>query len=266
MTRSLGRFSGFGPQTARTFLAIFAAVAMVWAIAVFPTFSSEIPVVAVSKAVAAGEAFKPGVLAALDARVESDAGFNVRSAVLGHVAIIRLRQTEEAIRLGDAGVIDRDIKSLSSALDATLQNAPSESFLWLARFWLKNYAEGFKSDHLADLRMSYATAPYEGWIVAKRNYIALSYYSTLPDDLRQIAVAEFVNLVRWGLFREAAEITAGPGRPLRNILFPPLKDLKIDERRPFAQAIYGRDLDDVLVPGIALPSPQIPMPVLPPGF
>ena len=80
-----------------------------------------------------------------------------------------------------------------------------------------------------------------------------------------MAISEFVNLVRWGIAEEAADIAAGPGLPLRSFLFPRLRDLKLDQRRSFAQAIYRRELDDVLVPGIDPPKPQIPMPVLPPG-
>src|SRR3954454_18873812 len=128
---------------------------MIWAISVFPKFSSEMVVVDVAKAVASGEVFKAEVLAAVDARSESDAGWMVRSSVLGKAAIIRLRQAENAIRTRDTGQIDQSLKSLARTIDAALLNAPSDPFLWLARFWLNNITNGFRSDHLRDLRMSY---------------------------------------------------------------------------------------------------------------
>ena len=266
MTHPGGLLGAAGDTIARSILAITGAGAMVWAVAVFPTFSTEMAVVDVAKAVTAGEIFKPDVLDAVDAQAENNAGWRVRSSALGRVSIIRLRKAENAIRTGDASQIDRNVTSLTRSIDAALLNAPSDPFLWLARFWLNNFANGLRPDHLRDLRMSYEIGPYEGWIVAKRNRLALAYYKVMPSDLAEMAISEFVGLVRWGFSGEAAEIAAGPARPLRSILFPRLKDLNIDQRRPFAQAIYGQDLDDVLVPGIAPPIPQIPMPVLPPGF
>jgi len=251
---------------ARVILAIAGAAAMVWAITVFPTFSSEMAIVDVAKAVAAGEAFKPDVLAAVDVQVENNAGWTVRSSVLNKAAVIRLRQAENAIRTGDTGNIDRRVNSLTKIIDASLQNSPNDPFLWLARYWLSNFTNGFRLDHLRDLRMSYEIGRYEGWIAPKRNRLALAYYSVLPNDLAEMAIDEFVNLVRWGFAAEAADIAAGPGLPLRNVLYPRLKDLKVNERRPFAQAMYKRDLDDVPVPGIAPPKPDVPMPVMPPGF
>lgn len=250
----------------RLSLACTGAAAMFWSIAVFPTFSTEMTIVHVAKAIVGGEVFKPDVLDAVDAQAENNTGWQVRSSALGKAAIIRLRKTENAIRTRDAGQIDRSVESLRRSVDAALQNAPSDAFLWLARFWLNNYASGLRPDHLRDLRMSYDVGPYEGWIAAKRNRLALAYYKVMPSDLAEMVIFEFVGLVRWGFAAEAADIAAGPGRPLRNILYPRLKDLAVYERRAFAQDMYRRDLDDVLVPGIDPPSPQIPIPPLPPGF
>jgi hypothetical protein len=260
--------SGFrvANDTARWIVALAGTLAMAWAIAVFPTFSSEMVIVDVAKAVAAGEAFRPEVLAAVDAQSDHSDGQSVRSLILGKAAIIRLRLAEDAIRVGDSKQIDRRLGSLSTILDTALSNAPADSFLWLARFWVDNIRNGFRLENLRELQMSYDLGRHEGWIAIKRNRFALVVYSVLPSDLAELAVSEFVDLVRWGFAGEAADIAAGPGLPLRNILFPRLKDLKVDQRLPFAQAMYRRDLDDVLVPGIAPPSRQIPMPALPPGF
>jgi hypothetical protein len=114
--------------------------------------------------------------------------------------------------------------------------------------------------------MSYELGPYEGWVAVKRCPIALTAFSALPRDLAERAISEFVGLVHWGLDSDAADIALGPGRPLRSVLFPRLKGLKYDQRRAFANLIYRRDVDDVLVPGVAPPSVKIPAPVLPPDF
>jgi hypothetical protein len=266
MTYAGGLLGSAGDRVARLILAVAGAAAMVWATVVFPTFSSEIAIVNVASAVAVGEVFKPDVLASIDARIESNTDWKVRPSVLGKAAVIRLRLAENIIRTGDTKRIDRSLESLSRIIDASLLNAPSDPFLWLARFWLDNVVNGFRPDHLRDLRMSYDLGRFEGWIAIKRNRLALAYYSVMSNDLAELAVSEFVGLVRWGFAGEAADIAAGPGRQLRTILFPRLKDLIVDQRRIFAQGVYGQDLDDVPVPGISPPKPQIPMPALPQGF
>jgi hypothetical protein len=253
-------------NSARLFLVIAGAVAMAWALTVVPVFWSENVIADVARAMIAGEAFKTEILAAVEARTETNSGSMLRSSLLGKAAVIRLRQTEDAIRAGDPEFIDQRLESLARIVDETFLNAPSDPFLWLVRFWLDVTRNGLRSENLRFLRMSYDLGPYEGWIAVKRNRMALAAFSALPGDLAELAISEFVGLVRWGLLSEAAEIAAGPARPLRGILFPRLKDLKYEQRRSFAGLIYQRDLDDVLVPGVNPPSGQIPMPVLPPGF
>lgn len=250
----------------RLILALPGVLAMAWACAVFPTLSSEMSVVNVATAIMAGDVFKSEVLATVDVQTEDSSAYIVRSSILNKAAVIRLRLAEDAIRAEDRDRIDRSLDSLTRILDETLLNAPSDPFSWLARYWLHNTRNGFRLGHLRELRMSYDLGRYEGWIVVKRNGLALAAYSSMPSELAELAVSEFVGLVRWGFTSEAADIAAGPGLPLRSILYTRLKDLKVGQRRSFAQAMYGRDLDDVLVPGIDAPKPQIPMPVLPPGY
>ena len=250
----------------RLILAIAGVVAMAWAISVFSVFWSENVIIDVARAVTAGEVFKPEVLAAVEARTKANDGSTLRSSMLGKAAVIRLRLAEDAIRLGNRERIDQSLDSLAQIVDETLLNAPSDPFLWLVRFWLDSTRNGPRPENLRFLRMSYDLGPYEGWIAVKRSRVALAAYSALPSDLAELAISEFVELVRWGLLSEAAEIAAGPALSLRGILFPRLKDLKVEQRRAFASLIYQRELNDVLVPGIALPPVQIPMPVLPPGY
>ncbi len=114
--------------------------------------------------------------------------------------------------------------------------------------------------------MSYEQGPYEGWISVKRNRTALAILSILPRDLADRAIAEFVALVRWGFSIDAAEIAARLDRPRRELLFARLKDVKIEQRRQLADALYKREVDDVLVPGIEPPSQPSQMPILPPGY
>jgi hypothetical protein len=81
----------------------------------------------------------------------------------------------------------------------------------------------------------------------------LAILSLLPDDLANDSVSEFVGLVRWGLYREAADLAASMSGTLRADLFSRLKELPEENRRRFSKVLFDRDIRDVLVPGIEPP-------------
>jgi hypothetical protein len=250
----------------RSVLVVAGATAMVWALAVVPAFWSENVVTTVAGELMAGEVFTPNALTAVEALTERTGSFKLRSSMLGRATVVRLRQAEDAMRGGTPSLVRERLASLEQIVDETFRNAPQDSLLWLIEFWLKTSRDGLRPDNLRFLKMSYELGPYEGWIAIKRNGAAFAAYSILPRDLIELATSEFVGLVRWGMVSEAAAIAAGPGLPLRGILFPRLKDLSLEQRRAFAAVIYGRELDDVPVPGIAPPSPAIREPVMPPDL
>jgi hypothetical protein len=101
--------------------------------------------------------------------------------------------------------------------------------------------------------MSYQLGPNEGWIALKRNPIALANFATLPPDLAEAGISEFVALVRSHLYSEAGDIVAGQARPIRGLLFARLWDIKEADRQAFANLLYDRGLDDIPVPGTAPP-------------
>jgi len=251
---------------ARLILAITGVLAMAWAVAVIPVILSENAIVDVARAITDGEVFKAEALTAVLARTDANGDSMLRSSVLGKAAMIRLRQADDAIRGGNAELVKQKLESLTRTVQETLRNAPDDSLLWLVWFWLDTTRNGARPDNQPFLQMSYDLGPYEGWIAIKRNRVALAAFPALTSDLAERAISEFVRLVRWGFIPEAADIAAGTAPPLRQILFARLKDLSYDQRRAFASNIYGRELDDVPVPGIAPPTNQVPLPVLPPDF
>ena len=250
----------------RFVLVIAGALAMVWALTVIPVFVSENVIVDVAAAVMAGEAFKPEVLTALEARTETSGSSTLRSSVRGKAAEIRLRQAEDATRGGDPAVIKQRLESLTRIVQDTLGNAPDDSFLWLVWFWLDATRSGLRPASLPFLQMSYDVGPYEGWVAIKRNRVALAYFQALTSDLADRASSEFVGLVRWGLIPQAVDVAAATAPPIRRIVFARLQDISLEQRRVFASALYAREVDDVPVPGIAPPAPRIPIPVMPPDF
>ncbi len=74
--------------------------------------------------------------------------------------------------------------------------------------------------------MSYALNANEDWIAGKRNRIALAVFSAPPPDLAEAAISEFVGLARSNFYGEAADIVAWPARPIRDLPFTQLRDIK----------------------------------------
>jgi hypothetical protein len=251
---------------ARIVLAATGAAAMAWAVAVLPVFWSGAAIAEVARGVIAGEAFKPDVLARAEARIGSDDVAIRRSSMLGRAAVIRLRQTEDAIRAGDITLIDQRFESLDQSIRAALRNAPEDPFLWMALCWVEATRNGLRPDNLRFLQMSYDLGPHEGWIALKRNRLALAAYPVLPSGLAEQAIFEFAEMVRWGLNFEASALAAEADPKLRAILFARLKNIGEEQRRAFAKVFYTRELDEVPVPGIPPPVPKIPMPIVPPDL
>jgi hypothetical protein len=240
----MAHFGIFPARTAvvRLPIAAVALGAIAWAAFAFPKFWSEAVFVQIAPHVLAGEAYKPGILDSLVARPEIYVPA-VRPSALSKIAVIHLRRAEETIASG-APDIDPRLDVLRQAVDESLASAPGDSFLWLVLFWLDNTRYGFSPEHLADLQMSYSLGPNEAWIAAGRNRLALALFPALPADLAESTIGEFVGLVRSGLYRQAADIVAGPGWPIRNVLLARLKDFKEPDRRYFAKLLEARNIDD----------------------
>lgn len=251
---------------ARMILALGGATAIAWVVTVFPVFRFENAIDQTAKGIIGGEAFSPDVLTAVEALSETNRSVMRRSSELSKAAVLRLRHAEDEIRSGEPKRAEQEYKSAGRMVHDALRNAPSDPFLWLVLFSLDSNRNGVRPDNLRFLRTSYELGPNEGWIATRRSGIAFAHFAVLPNDLAEKAISDFVGLVRWGMVDQAADIASGPAQALRSILFPRLKGLTDERRRAFAAVIYRRELDDVPVPGIAPPTPQIPLPVLPPDF
>lgn len=94
--------------------------------------------------------------------------------------------------------------------------------------------------------MSYRLGPNEGWVVQKRNHIALSaMLDGLPPDLAAEATAEFARLVKSELYTQAMELLSGPGWPHRDRLMAALSTVPDRNRAILVKAMadIGYDLD-----------------------
>jgi hypothetical protein len=247
-------------------LVLAGGLAITWATLCLPSFRTQTFVSAVGRGIQNGEVYKAQILVAAESRVRDIPAFLMRPGAVNDLALIRLRMTEDAFTAGDRDAIDRNIEKLAVAVDGALSAAPTDPYLWLVKFWTENTRLGFTTQNLRFLRASYELGPHEGWVASRRGRLAIAMLPMLPPDLKKLATDEFVDLVKWGLASEAVDIAARVDEPVRKALFLRLKDVKIEERRRFAQLWYRRDLDSLTIPGVEPPPPPFRLPIIPPGF
>jgi len=192
-----------------------------------------------------GERFKPGVLEHYLAGTQQDAGEGLCQPLTERaLAVARLRLAEEAISNGDRSLIEQTQSDGEAALRRSLSCSPTDAFLWFALFWMQNSRTGLSADNFRSLRMSYRVGANEGWLAMRRNRIAMALYPALPNDLKQAATDEFVQLVNSGFITEAAAILSGPARPISNMLLPRLRGMDEKKLRFLGMLLVGLGMDD----------------------
>jgi hypothetical protein len=198
----------------------------------------------------AGDRFKPGILEEYVEHAKPDwRDGTCQPIALRTLAVVRLRLAEEAITGSDRRSIERTQFDADAALRLSLSCTPTDPFLWFALFWLQNSETGLQEDNFRALRMSYRVGPNEGWVSLRRNRLALAIYPGLPGDLKQAATDEFVHLVKSDLIPDAADILAGPGRPLSSLLLARLAGVDQKKLRFLALLLAGKGIGDA-IPGV----------------
>jgi hypothetical protein len=241
------RWLALGVRVATVSLGI---AAIGWGSFVAPVVWRQASTAPLGPKIVAGERFKPGILEDYLESAKPDLRDGVCQPIaLRTLALVRLRLAEEAITLGDHRLIDQAQSVGEAALRLSLSCTPTDPFLWFALFWLQNSRIGFREDNLRALRMSYRVGPNEGWVSLRRNRIAIAVYPGLPGDLKQAATDEFVQLVKSDLITDAADILAGPGRPLSSILLARLAGVDQKKLRFLAMLLAGKGIDDA-IPGL----------------
>jgi hypothetical protein len=228
----------------------FGICSIAWAISAIPVYWAEAAFATAAQHILSGDKYSPEQMKLLKLQLVTTPADSLRPSSLSDIATIRLRMAETGLTSGNAQLASSGFDDLGTALTAALAENPTNSFLWLTKYWLETTRAGNPAADLKFLRMSYALGPNEGWIALRRSPLALSAFSSLPDGLAAQVLAEFAGLVRSGLYYEAANILAGAGWAAHDKLLGNL--VKVDEgsRRRFAKALESKDLDGVVVPGV----------------
>jgi hypothetical protein len=220
--------------------------AIAWAIIMLPEFWSQQKLANISAHIVSGDVYKPATFTAIEAQLENDRPLLQRPSSLSNLASVRLRRAELDINAGDRETIDSSLSALFHSIGDALANQPTDAFLWLVLFWVENSRNGFKPENLGYLQMSYQCGPNEGWIAVKRNRFALALFSVVTPALREAAISEFSGLVRSGYLTQTADLIAGPGLPVRDVLLAQVRDLKKTDREILARLLNERDITDAL--------------------
>lgn len=174
---------------------------------------------------------------------------------LHDAVILRLAALEKATAVSDQSYLGSAYSHLYDATRAALACSPGDGFSWLTLFWLEVSKHGYQPTYGNYLRLSYALAPYEGWIALWRSKLAVAILDQLPDDLSVQALDEFTRLVETErLYSESMAIFAAAAPAIQVRLAARLKTAKPIPRQAFARMLYDRG-SDVSIPGVdATPS------------
>ena len=238
----------------RGLIAVFGICSIAWAVFSITVYRAEAPFAGASGDILRGESFDSAKLSELKQQLDSTPADRLRPVALVDVAVIRLRLLEIKMTEGATWEESPEFADVEAAFVAALSKNPSNSFLWSADYWVGRVRGDATDGGIKLLRMSYETGPNEAWVAQRRNPVALGNFSSLPQDLAEHALSEFARLVQSGLYRDAANILAGPGWPVRQQLLSRLAPLDEADRFAMARELNYRQLDGVSVPGIERPS------------
>jgi hypothetical protein len=197
-----------------------------------------------------GEKFNAAQLSAMKRQLNVAPARPLQASALSSAVIIRLLLLQDQLKAGNRQPPASDLVELQMVVSAALAQSPTSSFMWLTDLWL-NRLRGEPADgDLNLLRMSYWSGPNEAWIAVRRNPLALGIFPSLPGELAEQALSEFVRLVRSGLYTDASNILAGPGWTIHEQLLGRLVQVDEADRRRFAKALASKDLEGVTVPGV----------------
>ena len=242
-----------GAAILRLLLGLTALSSAGWAISLLSHSDQSTPLNAIANRIMSGDSFQQKPLAASSkflAETNNRTFCNPLEARA--IAIIRLRQFEDAIANSDTRLADQQLKTLRSSIDLALSCVPTEGFLWFARYWSAINQGNPASDHFQELRMSYELSPYEGWIALRRSPYVLAIFDALPPDIKEMARNEFSAIVASGFIPDAVKLIKGPAWAFRDDLLSGLSNVRLDLRINLEKKLRAEGLM-LQVPGVETP-------------
>jgi hypothetical protein len=221
----------------RVFSALVGLIGVFWGASEFSGLRQESTIKKISDRVLVGQVYKYEILQKQASVVESTQGMEpCRPLTVRSAAVIRLRIAE----ISDNPALEPAPVRSDLAADAirnSLACSPVDPFFWLALYALEPSAP------LNYLAASYRLGPNEGWIALKRNPVAFANFDELPEDLRRIAVHEFLRIVEMDAYLDAIKIFVGPAWEKRELILSQMDQLPLQQRQKFKEALASAGYD-----------------------
>jgi hypothetical protein len=238
----------------RLFVSALGLGAIAWGALFLPYFWREAPLNRVTAEIVQGHTFALQTFSD-EAQLASTVGAFCDPARVHDAVILRLAAVEQAVTISDRSYLGSAYGRLYDATITALACSPADGFAWLTLFWLEVSKHGYQPSYGNYLRMSYALAPYEGWIALWRSRLAIAILDQLPDDLAAQALNEFSDLVETEqLYSESVAIFANAPLATQTRLAGRLKTAKPIPRQLFARMLYDRGSDVAILGVDAKPS------------
>lgn len=239
-----------GNVAARTLLILIALLAAGWAAALLSGANEAVYLNDIANRIMSGDSFSQESIPSLERSISTVQNRDICDPLeVRGVAIIRLRLYEDAVSASEIKLADQRFQLLRLSTDAALACVPTEGFLWFIRYWTAVRADIPANRHVEELRMSYELAPFEGWIALRRSAYALAAYRTLPADIKEMVVKEFVAIVASGFIAEAVNVLRASAWDIRGELLPHLNSVRLDMRLRLDKRLRSEGLP-LEIPGV----------------
>lgn len=234
----------------RGLLLLLALGGVLWSLAAFPSFLRAGQARDISSRIIRDERFKPGLLELVLARIDAPSSIlALQPEVSLADVLIRLRLAEDLAQRKTSEEADRAIEAAANRLLVALTESPSDAFLWLMLYSVDTSRGGFDPKNLAYLNQSYSAAPREGWIVLRRNRLALAIFTMLGETVRNEVVSEFASMVDSGFLEDATANLISVGWPYRKLLLASLTSADVANRQALSKLLAANGVRTE-IPGI----------------
>jgi hypothetical protein len=233
---------------ARTGIVLFGAIAIVWAVLVFPVFLQQQKPVAMASALERGEGYDlTNMLAQSGAAPQVDYLGFCNAATLRANMIILTKVLADPSVVENRTLKEAGWQKLHSATRALLACSPSDSLGWLILFWLNVSKNGYTTEYGNYLQLSYETSPNEAAVALWRNRLVLGLYDRLPSQFTDRAIPEFVKLVNSErLYAEMGDVFERAAPALRQRLALAMKTADPRPREVFERMLNDRGVRAVI--------------------
>lgn len=171
---------------------------------------------------------------------------------------MRAALLDAALAAGDPDGIDAAAEQLDRAAQHAIACSPRDGFAWLARYRVRLQRSGPDDVASQALRNSFRFARNEGWVGLRRTRLVLTRSRTVPPDLVERSLSEFVQLLEAGYLDPCASLYAELSPTLRDRLMPRLEAAAPRLRTAFLSRLAQRGIDIPAADGVSAQPPWRP--------